>query len=136
MYYALAIDNTMLVALWDLALAQSQPTETTWEKIVRVLNYAVTHPNAKIQYHARDMCLHTHSDDSYLSVPKARSRASEFFFLSENPSKIFPEKATLNGAIHAISKIIKNLMGSAVEAEIGAEYLNGQDCVPIRVTLE
>ena len=27
-------------------------------------------------------------------------------------------------------------MGSAAEAEIGANYMNGQDCVPIRVTLE
>ena len=27
-------------------------------------------------------------------------------------------------------------MGSAAEAEIGPNYMNGQDCVPVRVTLE
>ena len=133
LYYALAIDNTMLVVLGDLASAQSQPTEATWEKIVWILNYAATHPNTEIQYHASDMCLHTHSDASYSSAPKARSRGSGFFFLSDNPSRISPDKARLNGAIHVILKLIKNVMGSAAEAEIGAGYLNGQDCVPIRI---
>ena len=136
LYYALAIDNTLLVALGDLASAQAQPTEQTWDKIIWILNYAATHPNAEIQYQASDMCLQCHSDASYLSAPQARSRASGFFFLSDLPTKVDPEKATLNGAIHINSKIIKNVMGSAAEAEIGANYMNGQDCVPIRQTLE
>ena len=135
LYYALALDNTMLVALGDLASAQSQPTEDTWDQITWLLNYAATYPDAAILYHACDMCLHVHSDASYLSAPKARSRASGFFFLSDNPSKVDPSNATLNGAIHVNSKIIKNVMGSAAEAEIGASYMNGQDCVAIRQTL-
>jgi hypothetical protein len=81
------------------------------------------------------MCLHVHSDASYLSAPKARSRASSFFILSNHPSKVDHSNATLNGAIHVNSKIIKNVMGSAAEAEIGASYMNGQDCVAIRQTL-
>ena len=48
LYYALAIDNTMLVALGDLASAQAQPTEEIWDKIVWILNYAATHPDTKI----------------------------------------------------------------------------------------
>ena len=135
LYYALAIDNTMLVALGDLASAQTQPTEATWNKIIWILNYAATYPEAEIQYHASDMCLHIHSDASYLSAPKARSRASGFFFLSDNPSNIPPADARLNGAIHINTKIIKRVMGSAAEAEIGAGYLYGQDGVPIRTTL-
>ena len=135
LYYALAIDNTMLVALGDLASAQAQPTEATWGKITWILNYAATHPSAEIKYHASDMCLHIHSDASYLSAPKARSRASGFFFLSDHTSKLPPADASINGAIHITSKIIKRVMGSAAEAEIGAAYLNGQEGIPIRTTL-
>ena len=35
-----------------------------------------------ITYHSSDMFLATHSDASYLSEPKARSRAGSHFFLS------------------------------------------------------
>ena len=49
MYYVLAIDNTMLVALGDLASEQAQPKEETWDKTVWILNYAATHPDAEIQ---------------------------------------------------------------------------------------
>jgi hypothetical protein len=34
LYYALALDNTMLVALGDLAAAQSQPTSATWDTMI------------------------------------------------------------------------------------------------------
>ena len=81
------------------------------------------------------MYLHVHSDASYLSAPKTRSRASGFFFLSDNPSKITPAEATINGVIHINSKIIKNVMDSAAEADIGASYMNGQDCVALRQCL-
>ena len=79
LYYSLAIDNTIFVILGDLASAQAQPTEETWDKIVWILNYAATHPDAEIQYYASDMCLHAHSDALYFSAPRARSRANEFF---------------------------------------------------------
>ena len=111
LYYALTIDNTMLVALGDLASAQAQSTEKTWDKIVWISNYAATHPDAEIQHHSSDMCLHAHSDASYLPAPRLRSRAIRFFFLSNYPIHTSPNKATLNGAIHINSKIIKNVMG-------------------------
>ena len=44
LYYALALDNTMLVALGDLAAAQSQPTWATWDTMIWILNYAVMYP--------------------------------------------------------------------------------------------
>ena len=116
LYYSLTIDNTMLVALGDLAAAQSQPTDNTWDKIIWILNYAATYPDAVIQFHASDMCFHVHSDASYISAPKARSRASGFFFFSDHPFKVKPEYAQVNGTIHIKSKIIKNVMGSAAEA--------------------
>ena len=85
LYYALAVDCTLLVVLGDLASAQTKASDDTWDKIVWLLNYAATHPDANITYNASDMCLHAHSDASYLSVPKARSRAGCHFFLSTRP---------------------------------------------------
>jgi hypothetical protein len=84
------------------------------------------------------MWLHVHSDASYLSVSRARSRTGGHFILSTRPGD--PSKAptvapTLNGPIHSICKIMTNVMGSAAEAEIGAAYINAQEAVPIRTTL-
>ena len=50
-------------------------------KITWLLNYVASNPNATLTYVASDMCLHVHSDASYLSAPKARSRAGAHFFL-------------------------------------------------------
>ena len=79
LYYALAVDCTLLIALGDLASAQSTVSEDTWDAIVWILNYAATHLDANITYNASDMCLHAHSNASYLSAPKARSRAGGYF---------------------------------------------------------
>ena len=137
LYYALAVDCTLLVALGDLAAVQTQATEKTLEKTIWLLNYAASNPDASITYVAGDMCLHTHSDASYLSVPKGRSRAGGHFFLSDHPKRgKTPEQCAINGPVHVISKILKFVMGSAAEAEIGASYMNAQESLPIRVCLE
>ena len=74
LYYARAIDNTMLVALGTLVAAQTKGTAKTMEAATQLLNYAATHPDAAIQYYRSDMMLYAHSDASYLSEPQARSR--------------------------------------------------------------
>ena len=84
LYYARAIDSTMLVALGSLA---SKGTETTTIAITQLLNYCASHPDAILRYSASDMALHVHSDASYLSEKRARSRAGGIFFLS---SKLSP----------------------------------------------
>jgi hypothetical protein len=77
------------------------------------------------------MVLAIHSDASYLSEPKARSRAGGHFFMSENVAD--PND---NGAVHTIAKIIKAVMSSAAEAELGGLFINAKAAVPIRITLE
>ena len=42
----------------------------------------------------------------------------------------------MNGLIYIICKIKKNVVASAAEAEFGTIFLNGQEAVPIRTTLE
>ena len=72
-----------------------------------------------------------HSDASYLSEPKARSRAGGHFFLSNNtaiPTNI--------GAVLNIAHIIKHVMTSATEAELVGLYIMARKAVYIRIILE
>ena len=139
LYYARAVDPTMLVALGTLAEQQSHGTQQTLEAIVQLLNYAATHPNATIRYHASNMILHIDSDASYLSMLQARSRAGGFFYLSNRPTTptVAPTVTPkLNGAILVTSNRIRNVMASAAEAEIAALFDNGQEAVSLRHTLQ
>ena len=85
LYYARAVDNTLLVALGSLASAPH--SENTAEAIVHLLNYCATHPDAIVRFHASDiMVLLVHSDASYLSEANARSRSGGgLLFLSDRP---------------------------------------------------
>ena len=56
-------------------------TQHTAKAITKLLNYCATNPNAAIQYKSSDMILRVHSDTSYLTEPKARSRAGGFFYM-------------------------------------------------------
>jgi hypothetical protein len=60
-----------------------------------------------------------HNNASHLSKPSARSQVDSHFFCSSN-IKDPPD----NGAILNISKILKAVMSSAAEAELGALYIN------------
>ena len=125
LYYARAVDPTILMALSDIATQQNKPTENTKKRVDQFLDYMATHPMAKIRYKASDMVLNIHSDASYLSAPRARSRAGGYFFLGSVPRDGDPIK--LNGAIHITCTILKLVAASAAEAELGALFLNAQE---------
>jgi hypothetical protein len=138
LYYSITVDPTMLVALGTIAANQSKATATTANAVVKLLNYVATHPDATIRYRRSDMVLYLHSDASYLSVSKARSRAGGHFFLIDmppDPTKPPLKPPTNNGPLHTTCQIMRNVLASAAEAEIGALFLNGQEALPIRVTL-
>ena len=42
----------------------------------------------------------------------------------------------MNGSIAVIAKIIKNVVASAAEAEVGALFMNAQLAAPMRTTLD
>jgi hypothetical protein len=129
----------MLVALGTLASAQTKGTEATAQAITQLLNYCATHPDATVRYNASDMYLHVHSDASYLSETKARSRAGGIFFLSSAPlknPKPDSQPPPFNGAIHTHCSIMKSVLSSATEAELGALFFNAKDAVELRTTLE
>ena len=50
LYYGIALDLTMLVALGTLATQQSKPTESLWNYITWFLNYDASHPHAKFVF--------------------------------------------------------------------------------------
>lgn len=123
LYYARAVDSTMLVAIGRIASQQSKATETTWNAAQRLLQYAAAYPNAQLVYHASDMVLHVQSDASFNTEPKARSRAGGLHYLGNSST----DSATVvNGATHAMSMIIPVVVTSAPEAEYAALFCNGQ----------
>ena len=69
----------MLADLNAISAAQAKATTTTMGDIVWLLNYADTHPNATINYHAIDMILHVARNASYICEEWERSQAGGHF---------------------------------------------------------
>ena len=93
------------------------------------MDYASSNPDTEIFYCSSDMILQRNSDAAYLVAPEARSRAAGYHFLGSLDHQQF------NGTIHFLAQIIKNVMASAMEAEIASIYLNAQLIVKRRQTL-
>ena len=71
------------------------------------------------------MVLWVHSDRVYLVEPNTKSRVSSYFFLSNFISDLSKAIPHLNGPIHTLSKILKNIVSSAAECEIASAFENG-----------
>ena len=69
LYYARAIDYTILPALNTIAQSQAKPTLKTKSDCKILLDYCATYPHTILRYHASDMILNTDSDASYLCSP-------------------------------------------------------------------
>ena len=130
LHYARAVDATMLPDLGSIATQQASPTENTTKKVNFFLDYAVSHPDAIITYRASDMVLAAHSDASYFSESKARSRTGGNIFMS-NDNAIQAN----NGAILTVSQIIKAVMSSDAEAKLGDLFINCREAIPARHAL-
>ena len=70
------------------------------------------------------MVLWIHSDGAYLVEPNAKSRVSSHFFLSDFISDLSKATLHLNGPIHTLCKILKNIVSSAAECEIASAFEN------------
>jgi hypothetical protein len=111
LYYARAINSTLLTAIGELATEQSEGTINTMAKLTQLLNYCSTNPDATVRFTASDMILAIESDASYLSVIKARSRAAGFFFLTNTP-KHPTDALKPNGAVHVLCHIMREVLSS------------------------
>ena len=112
------------MALSSIAMEQTKAMEKTLAWCTQLLDYLAGQTDAKVRYHASDMIMNIHSDVSYLSKEKARSRAWGQFFLGWLPKDNEPIR--LNGAFHVSTTILQFLVASVVEAELGALYHNCQ----------
>jgi hypothetical protein len=133
LYYARAVDPPLSMPINVLASEQSNATEETADKVIKLLNYCNTHPETKTRYHASDMILYIHRDASYLSENEAKIRAGVFFYMVNTTKK---DKKLTNGAILIVSKVLKHVMSSAAEAEIVAVFIDAKEGAVLRTTLE
>ena len=114
-----------------IASQSTTPTKDTMRHTQKLLDYIATQEDAVLTYNSSEMKLVVHSDASYLSEPKACSRAGGHFFLSSNS-----EVPHNNGAVLNIAHIIKHVMTSATEAELSALYIMAREDVYIRIVLK
>ena len=121
----------MLVTLSAIASEQSKPTDETMNKCKQFLNYVATHPNAIITFiqSKSDMVLAVSSNAHRISSNQKSTKPSRRTFLHVKRHAV-PTKQ--NGAILNIAQIIKSVMTSAAEAEMGALYINAREMVPMR----
>ena len=96
------------------------------EQTYQLLDYLAAQKEAVLTYTASDMMLAALSNASYLSEPKARSRAGGHFFLSSTAT--IPQN---NGAVLNIAHIMKHVMKSATKAELAALYIMAREAVYI-----
>ena len=80
-------------------------------------------------YKASNMILHVDSDAAYLIESVSKSRAGGYFYFSNH---INP---TLNGPIYCLFTLLKAVMSSAAETELGGLFLNATNVDSIRNTL-
>jgi hypothetical protein len=92
------------------------------------------HPDATVRFHAFDMILNIHLDASYLSAANAHSRACGHFFMGWNADPTKPIK--LNGAFSTLCAILRFVVASMAEAELGALFLICKQATIFRLTLE
>jgi hypothetical protein len=120
----------MITAINKIGSSQSNADISIMDKIQRFLQYASRFKNAKLRIHASDMQLQIHSDASYLSETKSRSRAGAFMFLG----KLKPNQRP-NAPNTYLSTIISTVVDSATAAEYAALFIAAQVATSLRLTL-
>ncbi len=134
LYYARAVDMTVLMALSTLAIEQTEATKNTMSKCVQLLDYLAHHSDAKVHFYASDMVMNIHSDALYLSEGKARSQTCGHFFMGWMPKD--GDSIRINGAFHVSTNVIRFVVASAAEAKLGALFHNCQAGIIFRSILE
>ena len=137
LYYGRAVDNTMLVACNSIAVNKKYGMKKTLNAVSQLLDYAATHRDAKITYRASDMILKAHVDASYLSELEGKSRAAGYHFLGNKYAPGNEPDDEINGPVAVVVTVLKNVVSSAAEAEVGSVFVNLKDmAVHLRIILE
>jgi len=129
LYIARTLDDSTMHAINDLSSNKNTATQTTQKELIKLLNYCASNPNPTKMYRASDMILAVDSDAAYLVASKARSRAGGFFYLTNKDGTL------MNASIAVTASIMRVVLSSASEAELGALFLNARKALPLRTTL-
>ena len=123
LYYAQALNSTMMHALNDLASQVTAGTMKTEEAQQCFFNYCTTNPDASIVYYASDMI----TDASYLVASKARSRNAAYIFMGNKDRNI----QIINRTIMVISRLLKIVVTLVAEAKVASLFRTAQEIVPL-----
>ena len=95
---------------------QTIPTDNVMAAVQQLLEHVNEQPSVSITYHTSDMKLIVHSDASFNSESKGRSRTGGTFYFG---NKLETSYTATNGGIQATTTIIPVVVASASEAEYG-----------------
>ena len=130
LYYARAVNPTMITALSTIATQKSSPTE---KQCKRWHNFLITHPRIPMPLSPTTPATWSLQATSTPLTSPNRKPAVErggHFFLSDNT-----EYPSNNGSVLTVAKIIKPVMSSAEEAKLGALFLKCLEAIPTRQAL-
>ena len=71
LYYARAVNPTMLMSTNLLAAVHTKPTIEIVKQVTHFLNYGETHTDTVTECRRSGMIIHIYSDASYISEPEA-----------------------------------------------------------------
>ena len=131
LYYARGVDNKSLISLTAIGSQQASATQRTNKASDQILDYCATYPAYGILYRSSNMVLCAHSDTGFHNESKGRSRSRAHIFLSENDAM-----PRWNGPVLTLAKIIKIVMSSASEADLGEMFITAQEMIAMRQTLQ
>ena len=129
-FLARAVDNTILHALNELACDTAKGAKKTSEAAIHLLDCIACNPKPRIGHQASDVTLQVDSDAAFHVRPEAGSQAGGHHCLGTRDGDVF------NAPIPVLAKAIKNVVGSAAEAEVAAPHMNAQEATPMRQALE
>ena len=99
-----------------------------------MLDYLAHNAKAKVRFCTSDMIMNVHLDASYLFEAKACSWTCGHFFMRWMPKDDVPIK--INGAFHISANILRFVVASATEADLGTLYHNCQTGIVFSQTLK
>ena len=116
-----------------IASKETIATQDTMRKVIHLLDCLATQLDTVIMFRASNKILNVHSDASYLSEKKTKSRMSVYFLgmCAQEEQRFF-----INGSIHVFCRILRPVVCSAAETELTALFLNMKEAKILQLTLE
>jgi hypothetical protein len=74
LYYARAVNMTILMTLSSIATEQAKPTQETMKEVKQLLDYCTTQEDAIITYNMSKIILAIHSNAGYCNKKNTRSQ--------------------------------------------------------------